>query len=152
MYYYSKSSLKKIKDLHPDWQIILNEAIQIYDNTVVWGYRGEKKQNEFYKNGTSQLKYPKSKHNKKPSKAVDLDPYPLDRDILSKKWSEIKDNPLLIKSYFKEIHKYYHLAGIIKAIAFKHNIKIRWGGDWDRDNDFDDNLFDDLAHFELVDK
>jgi peptidoglycan L-alanyl-D-glutamate endopeptidase CwlK len=27
---------------------------------------------------------------------------------------------------------------------------IRWGGDWDSDDIFDDQNFDDLPHFELV--
>jgi peptidoglycan L-alanyl-D-glutamate endopeptidase CwlK len=27
---------------------------------------------------------------------------------------------------------------------------IRWGGDWDGDQDFRDQTFDDLAHFELI--
>jgi len=27
---------------------------------------------------------------------------------------------------------------------------LRWGGDWDRDTQVDDNNFDDLVHFELV--
>jgi peptidoglycan L-alanyl-D-glutamate endopeptidase CwlK len=31
--------------------------------------------------------------------------------------------------------------------AIKH--RIRWGGDWDMDNDLSDNTFNDLVHFEL---
>ena len=30
------------------------------------------------------------------------------------------------------------------------NIKLRWGGDWDRDTQVKDNSFDDLLHFELI--
>jgi hypothetical protein len=38
-----------------------------------------------------------------------------------------------------------------------HNIglmqyDIRWGGDWDRDNDFSDQKLNDLCHFELIKK
>ena len=30
-------------------------------------------------------------------------------------------------------------------------VRLRWGGDWDSDLEVDDNDFDDLPHFELVD-
>ena len=51
---------------------------------------------------------------------------------------------------YRSTKHFYFLAGIIKAIANKRNIKIRWGGDWDDDNDFKDQHFNDLGHFELV--
>jgi len=36
------------------------------------------------------------------------------------------------------------------GIAHRRGIKLRWGGDWDRDLDFSDQRFYDLYHFELV--
>jgi len=29
-------------------------------------------------------------------------------------------------------------------------VTLRWGGDWDRDTEVQDNSFDDLVHFEIV--
>ncbi len=48
------------------------------------------------------------------------------------------------------------LAGIVIGIAdemYKSgevSHKVRWGGDWDRDGDFNDETFKDLWHFELI--
>jgi peptidoglycan L-alanyl-D-glutamate endopeptidase CwlK len=36
------------------------------------------------------------------------------------------------------------------GIAAKMGIKIRWGGDWDRDEELHDQTFFDLPHFELI--
>lgn len=49
-----------------------------FDLTVLCGHRGEEEQNEAFKNGASKLRWPNSKHNAEPSRAVDLAPYPVD--------------------------------------------------------------------------
>ena len=41
-------------------------------------------------------------------------------------------------------------AGYVLGLAKSMGITLRWGGDWDRDTDVQDNKFDDLMHFELV--
>ena len=53
------------------------------------------------------------------------------------------------KQYVKDVGRFYYFSGIVKAIAVSMNIEIRWGGDWDNDNDFNDQTFDDLCHYEL---
>ena len=60
--------------------------------------------------------------------ALDVCPYPID-------WND-KD-------------RFYNFAGLVKGIAISMDIKIRWGGDWDGDNDLKDQTFFDLPHFEL---
>ena len=42
------------------------------------------------------------------------------------------------------------MAGLVLGIAAVFGIKIRWGGDWDSDNDLNDQKFMDLAHFEEI--
>ena len=76
----------------------------------------------------STLSYPKSKHNRQPSLAADVIPYPVD-------WEDSK--------------RFYHFAGFVEGIAAAKGIKIRWGGDWDGDRSFADQNFHDLPHFEL---
>ncbi len=61
--------------------------------------------------------------------AVDIAPYPID-------WKDHK--------------RFYYLAGIVKGVASQMGIKVRWGGDWDSDNDLNDQSFMDLGHFEIV--
>ena len=129
MPYYSKSSKEKLETCHQDLQTIFNYVIQIYDNTIVCGNRGEQEQNEAYDKGFSKLRYPKSKHNIKPSRAVDAVPYPID-------WKDEK--------------RFHELAGVVKATAFmlkKYgaiNSEIEWGGDWKN--------FKDLPHYQLKTK
>jgi hypothetical protein len=64
------------------------------------------------------------------SRAVDVAPYPID-------WNDTR--------------RFDHFAGIVVGIAHRSGVKIRWGGNWDRDNDLNDQNFNDLVHFELID-
>lgn len=127
---FSRRSKKILnEELDTRLQLILNEAIKIYDFTILEGRRDMLTQNKLYQEGKSKLRYPESKHNSDPSKAVDIAPYPI-------RWDDLP--------------RFYYLAGIIKAIAHTRGIAIRWGGDWDSDGDFRDNRFNDLVHFELI--
>jgi peptidoglycan L-alanyl-D-glutamate endopeptidase CwlK len=128
---FSKTSLEKL-------QTCDNQLIQLFNNVILWmdctiicGHRGEEEQNFAYVHGQSKLKYPKSKHNSAPSKAVDV--APCINGKLS--WDEKQCT---------------FLAGFVKGIAATMGIKIRWGGDWSNDNDLSDNQFDDYVHFEIV--
>jgi len=131
MYKFSQKSQQKISTCHPDIQEILDEAINLVDFSVLCGHRGEEEQNNHFQQGRSKLKYPQSKHNKFPSRAVDIAPYPID---------------------WKDLDRFSHLAGIIKGIAHMKGIKVTWGGDWDNDGELKDNKFNDLPHFQIEDK
>lgn len=80
---FSQKSLDKLHDCHPLLQMVMLLAIKKTDFSVICGFRGEKEQNEAYASGNSKLKWPQSKHNKTPSEAVDIVPYPID-------WNDIK--------------------------------------------------------------
>ena len=114
----------------------MKKVVEKFDCTIIEGHRGKDKQNKAYADGKSKLKYPKGKHNKKPSIAVDVIPYPID-------WSD------------RDRHHYF--AGYVLGVAWGMYIqkeishKVRWGGDWDMDTKTKDNRFDDLVHFELYD-
>ena len=131
---YSKTSLGKLEACHDDLQTIFNEVVKYFDNSIICGHRTEEKQNAAYKKGYSKLKYPKSKHNKLPSMAVDAIPFPISWD---------------------DHDRMRYFAGVVKGIAWMLRERgeishdIRWGGDWDMDTDLADNRFQDLVHFEL---
>lgn len=129
MYKFSEKSLNKLETCHPKLQEIFKEAINIIDIQITEGHRSKEAQDRAYHNGYSKLKWPNSKHNKMPSLAVDAVPFPID---------------------YKDTKRFYYLAGIIKGIAHMKGISIRWGGDWNNNNDFNDNKFNDLPHYELV--
>ena len=125
---FGKRSKAKLETCHPDLQRLFNEVIKHFDCSILQGERGEEEQNEYYRTGKSKLKFPQSKHNSSPSLAVDVAPYPID-------WNDK--------------HRFYYFAGFVKGIAASMGITLRWGGDWDGDNDLNDQTFFDLPHFEL---
>jgi len=56
----------------------------------------------------------------------------------------------------KHLKYFYHFSGIVLGVAemlldsgeITHRVK--WGGDWDMDDNMDDQKFNDLYHYELV--
>lgn len=131
---YSKTSRGKLEACHDDLQTLFNEVIKYFDNSIICGHRTEEKQNAAFDKGYSKLKYPKSKHNKIPSMAIDAIPFPLS-------WDD-HDRMRYFAGYVMGIAKVLKEAG-----AIEHD--VRWGGDWDMDTDLADNTFHDLVHFEL---
>ena len=109
-------------------QDLFEEVVKSFDCSVLEGHRGKEKQNAAYDKGNSKLRYPKGKHNKIPSIAVDVIPYPID---------------------WKDRDRMHYFAGFVLGIAKKKGLKIRWGGDWNMDTHTKDNRFDDLVHFEI---
>jgi peptidoglycan L-alanyl-D-glutamate endopeptidase CwlK len=89
-------------------------------------------QNTLFENSFSKVRWPDSKHNRRPSKAIDLQPYPYPK-MTSKVWGALG-----------------YIAGHAIRIAAEEGFSIRWGGDWDGDGDMTDQDFDDLFHFELT--
>ena len=120
--------MQRLNTCDEDLIALFKEVVKYFDCSVLEDHRGEEKQNKYFNEGKSKLKYPKGRHNKKPSNAVDVVPYPVD-------WNDREQ-----MTYF---------AGFVKGVAYKMGIPIRWGGDWNNNNDLKDNNFDDLPHFEL---
>ena len=75
---FSKQSQERLSTCHPDLQSVCRELIKQYDFAVLCGQRTKAEQDAAFKTGNSRLKYPQSKHNSKPSLAVDIAPYPID--------------------------------------------------------------------------
>jgi len=126
---YSKTSRKKLEECHPDIQKIFNFVILHFDNKVTYGFRGQMDQDGLYYAGKSQVKFPNSKHNSLPSRAIDVCPYPID-------WGDER--------------RFIFLAGFILGTAKMMGINLRWGGDWNSDTEVKDNKFNDYGHFELT--
>jgi len=125
----SFSSRDKLNTCHPKLVQLMEEVASKFDITILCGERDEVAQSEAVLKGTSKVHYPNSKHNKKPSMAVDVAPYPID-------WTDLR--------------RFYYLGGYVKRTAEDMGIKIRWGGDWNGNYAIKDQNFNDLPHFELM--
>ncbi len=130
MYHYSDSSKRHLASCDERLQLVFNKVIEHYDCTIICGHRGEVAQTMAFEGGKSEVQWPNSKHNSKPSKAVDAMAFPLD-------WFDYQRSA--------------HFAGFVLGIAQSMNIKLRWGGDWDRDGEMKDHKFIDYPHFEIID-
>lgn len=129
---YSKQSLHRLATCDERIQRVFNEVIKHFDCSITCGHRTQEEQDAlFYATPKrTQVKWPNGKHNTKPSKAVDAVPYPVN---------------------YIDRERFTYFAGFVVATALSMGIRLRWGGDWDSDTELDDNDFDDLPHFELVD-
>lgn len=81
---FSKKSRERLSTCHPDIVRVCEELIKQYDFSVLQGHRGEKEQNKAFEGGKSNVRWPRSAHNKTPSLAVDIAPYPIDWENLER--------------------------------------------------------------------
>lgn len=148
---FGKQSHGKLVTCHRDIQTVMIEAIKYFDFSVIEGHRPIEKQFEYWQKGrelrpgadpkerNSWDVIDKSKiithidgyekkgnHNYDPSKAIDIEPWPIN---------------------YKNIPAKHALAGLILYIseyfykAERIENKLRWGGHW--------KSFKDLPHFEI---
>uniref|UniRef100_A0A6M3L4L6 Putative structural protein n=1 Tax=viral metagenome TaxID=1070528 RepID=A0A6M3L4L6_9ZZZZ len=132
MPYFSKQSLAKLDSCHNDLIELFTEIIKTFDCTIKWGFRPEYWQNLYFKQGSSKVQWPNSKHNTFPSKAVDAVPY------------------ITGIGATYEDRQCYFFAGYVLRQAEIMGINIRLGADWDSDKNINDQAFRDICHFEII--
>ena len=125
---FGKRSIGRLQTCDQKLQELFYEVVKHFDCSIIEGNRGEERQNKAFADGKSKVKYPNGKHNKNPSIAVDVAPYPID-------WSD-RD-------------RFHYFGGFVLGVAKEMGMNIRWGGDWNQDTETKDNKFDDLVHFEI---
>ena len=128
MPYFGTKSNKRLITCDIRLQKVFNEVIKHVDCSILEGHRDKDRQNKLYEEGKTKVKYPNGRHNRQPSSAVDVTPYPVD-------WKDRERQTLF--------------AGFVIGVASQMDINLRWGGDWDQDFQVTDNRFDDFPHFEL---
>ena len=130
-----EKSKKELATCHKDLQTLAKAVIEDFDFAVLEGHRNERDQNIAYAKGASQRKWPFGEHNAKTSKAMDVSPWAID-------WT----NKVAARLRF------LLLAGFMLCHAKRLGLKIRWGGDWNRNLDTRDEKFRDYGHFEVIDE
>lgn len=123
---FSEQSKARLATCDERLQRLFAEVIRLFDCTVLCGYRSLEEQAKLKAEGRSQLV--KGQHNVYPSKAVDVVPYPID---------------------YQDRERMSLFGGFVLGVAAAMKIPIRWGGDWNMNNQVGDNKFDDLGHFEI---
>ena len=118
---FGRKSKEKLATCEQELQDVMNEAIKRYDFSVIDGHRDMERQNSYFNDGVSQVRWPNSKHNSYPSRAVDIIPYP---------------------SGFDAHHtEFDRMATFVLGAASDLGVRLEWGGHWKN--------FKDYAHFEL---
>jgi len=79
---FSKKSRERLETCDPRLVRVMELAIQRIDFSVREGYRSKAAQDAAVRDGFSKTPWPKSKHNRYPSHAVDIYPPPLQERIL----------------------------------------------------------------------
>ena len=125
---FGRKSKERLNTCESNLQKVFNEVIKHVDCSVLEGHREKDRQNKLFEEGKTKVRYPNGRHNRQPSSAVDVTPYPVD-------WKDRERQTLF--------------AGFVIGVASQMGIKLRWGGDWDQDFQVVDNRFDDFPHFEL---
>lgn len=140
---FSEKSKERLASCHKDLQAIFNEIIKYFDCTISEGHRGKQAQDKAYVEGYSKIKFPNGKHNKFPSMAVDVYPYPVD---LNPKSAREKEVYRIRMGYFAG-----HVMNEARKLKEEGRIThdLTWGGDWNRDTEIKDHSFLDFPHFEL---
>lgn len=120
-------------ELDPRLQRVCHRILhEVCDVSLTCGYRDQLTQNQKYVDEKTTVVWPNSKHNRRPSLAVDLQPYPMPARK-EKLWAALA-----------------YIAGRAIQIGIEEGVVIRWGGDWNQNGDLCDNRFDDLFHIEIM--
>ena len=106
-----------------------DHVLQQFNCCFFEGHWKKQEQDKYYFMGLSQLMWPNSRHNKFPSEAMHLMPWPID---------------------WQDLPRIRFFAGIVVGTGGVLGVTLRWGGDWDMDTELKDNTFNDLAHYELI--
>ena len=134
---FSQLSLERLATCDVRLQVILNKVIEHIDFAVVEGHRGEAAQEAAFKLRRSDKHWPNGNHNSSPSRAVDIAPF-VNGMI---QWSDLV--------------AFGRLMGYVQAIADIHEVRLRFGLDWNGDFltvgvDKKEHLLD-APHLELLD-
>lgn len=142
MYKFSEKSKSVLNTLHPLLKLILNDAINVVDISLIEGLRSHERQTMLYAQGKSKVMWPQSKHNRTLDKqfetiefdisdAVDIMPYP---------------------TGYEDKEQIAFTIGVIVGIASKIGVEIKIGADWNGDGELNNkpNDFYDPLHIELI--
>lgn len=129
---FGTDSKQRLEKVHPLLQRLCYALLAYQDIKITYGDRTIQEQADLVRRGLSKTM--DSMHLIQDdgfAHAVDIAPYPID-------WNNTK--------------RFYYMAGMMEVlgkIMLPSDWYLRWGGNWDCDEDLDDQTFMDLGHFEI---
>lgn len=122
------------------------------DFSIIEGWRSLETQMQLFKDNKSKLR--EGKHNLKPSQAIDFVPWHPKHKALTGHDDQIAkiadENKIAVyAARYKVMAEFFIIAQFFFVAAEELGVSIRWGGDWNMNNDCFDNTFDDVGHIEL---
>ena len=133
-YAWGKRSLDRLGTCHPLLRALFERVIRRADLpsdlTVLCGHRTQVEQAAAVASGASRLAWPRSKHNRTPSEAVDV--APLVAGAVTWDWAHYRALAPLVKDEWNK------MQGEGMTLGWR----LEWGGDWAR--------FPDGPHWQVV--
>lgn len=133
---FDADSLIKLEKVDTKLKAVLIAARRFYAFKILEGWRDPARQLMLYNSNPPKTQVRFGTHNSDPATGVDIAP------IIDGK-TNITDREQLC-----------HLAGFIQGIGMAMSIELRWGNDWNKNNQISEKVagdkFDDLYHLELV--
>ncbi|MGH9858077.1 MAG: M15 family peptidase [Acidobacteriota bacterium] len=131
-FYFSRRSQEQLDTCDVKIKRVFGGIIEVRDCKILEGIRGRSRQIELFISKKSKLDWPNSKHNRVPSQAVDVVPWPFPQEA----WED--------REFWVEWTSW------VKGFATGMGVTLISGFDWDNDYDLRDQKFYDGPHFELV--
>ena len=116
---FSKRSMEKLSTCDGQLIELFTEVVKHFDCSILEGHRNKEDQNKYFDEGKSKVRWPDSKHNRFPSRGVDVIFHPF------------------VKSDWDDREKFMLFRGYVYGIASQLGIKLNKTISWD------------LPHFEL---
>jgi len=147
MFSFGAGSNKKLLTVRFDLRDVVRQvmALQVYDFTIVHGYRGEEVQNQAFLSGASTKQWPDSQHN-----TTDSDGDPSSNAVDFAPWCMLPGGHMGIP--WDDTHAFAVLGGMFIAVGATYGTLIRYGGDWDMDGKTTDQRLMDWGHIEVVNR
>ena len=124
--------------IHPDLVITLEAALSIspFDLTIICGRRDKEAQDKAFLEGTSKRRWADSQHN-----CLEPDGLSLAVDVAP--W-------INNKIPWEDEGTFYAMAGCVVSSANLLGIQVGYGGDWNHNGLTEDQTWNDLGHFFLI--
>lgn len=141
---YSMESLRQLDNADGRLVKLCYQVLKLHDHKVNESYRDKAAQEKAFAEGRTKLHFPLGNHNQLPSKAVDLFPFVGGVFIGFPQKTDNRD------IYLQKCAQWAYFGGIVLGCASGLGLPIRWGHDWNTDNNLFDQSFVDAPHFELA--